>query len=236
MPSRSLFAAGLDRLDRAALRRTASAAQQSVEAWSDAAERHGSLLQEWIKGDEVRVDKRYPDPDIVDRRNGCQFFYHCHRHSREEHGHVHIFYHARASGARRYIGREKQPWHRTAPTHLLAIGLDNRGVPVSLFTVNRWVTDGFWFDAATTLGMVDRFHMNIAGDYGASATWLTGFVRMYRPAIEQLLHRRDQVIARIAKRTGLSQALESRRHELLSRIDVNWLADIEHLESRCGAR
>jgi hypothetical protein len=44
-----------------------------------------------------------------------------------------------------------RPLDRTDPSHLIAIGLDARGLPVSLFTVNRWVTGGHWLDTPTTL-------------------------------------------------------------------------------------
>lgn len=49
-------------------------AQRSVHAWGDAIRKYGSLLQNWIGGNEVREHERYPDPDVADRRHGYQFF------------------------------------------------------------------------------------------------------------------------------------------------------------------
>ena len=40
---------------------------------------------------------------------------------------------------------------RPAPSPLLSIGLDARGLPVSIFTLNHWVAGGYWFDAATSM-------------------------------------------------------------------------------------
>ena len=171
-------------------------AQRSVRAWGRAVSEHGSLLQSWIRGREVRVGERYPDPDITDRCNGSQFFYHSHRHGSLEHGHVHLFHHASISGRRRYVNGTRNPWKRSAPSHLFGIGLDSRGLPVSLFTVNLWVTDGYWFDAATTYAMARRFGVSGVDEHQASSEWLTGFVAMYLPLIGRLLQKRDETLAR----------------------------------------
>jgi len=181
------------------------------------------------------MGQRYPDPDVTDRRSGYQFFYHSHRHGVQEHGHVHIFYHATASGQRRYLGREKTPWKRTAPTHLFAIGLDNRGLPVSLFCVNHWVTDGHWIDSQTTQSIVKRLKIHSAdSDFSESAEWITGFTVMYLPVIEKLLKERDLLITR---QTGsLSETLKDQSLEVLCAIEINWLKDVRKLETESARR
>jgi hypothetical protein len=63
-------------------------------------------------------------------------------------------------------------WARTAPSHLLAVSLDSRRLPVALFT------DGHWFDAATTLTFVDRFALRPDGEHAASARWIFGVTTM----------------------------------------------------------
>ena len=206
----------------------------SVQAWGRAAEKCGSLLQCWIRGQDVVMGQRYPDPDVTDRRSGYQFFYHSHRHGVQEHGHVHVFYHATASGKRRYLGREKTPWQRTAPTHLFAIGLDNRGLPVSLFCVNRWITDGHWFDYRTTQSIVKRLKVTHDSELSESAEWITGFSAMYLPVIEKLLEKRD---LRMARQAGsLSETLKDQSLEVLCAIEIDWLKDVQKLEAELARR
>jgi hypothetical protein len=122
---------------------------------------------------------------------------------------------------------------RTAPTHLFAISLDARGLPVGLFTVNRWVTDGHWFDAATTLSFVDRFALDAVESHAASCRWLTNFVRLYRPLIEAILLKRD---ARLARRASLEDALIDHRLEVLSLQPLDWAADLDALEAEAARR
>lgn len=211
-------------------------AQSSVHAWGDATQKYGSLLQSWICGEEVRENERYPDPDILDRRHGYQFFYHSHRHAAVEHGHLHLFYHATVSGNRRYISGEGKPWQRTDPSHLFAISLDSRGLPVSLFTVNLWVTNGHWLNASTILAAIQRFRIQIEGEHSMSAEWLTGFVGMYVPLIEYLLHRRDMTLSKLAKTHGMRKSLEDHQHEVLSVVKIDWLRDIQALETEWERR
>lgn len=156
-----------------------------------------------------------------------------HRDGDKEHGHLHLFWHATASGRRRYLRPGQARWMRGAPTHLFAISLDARGLPVALFTVNQWVTDGHWFDAATTLACVDRFAMGELEGHEHACRWLTGFVRLYRPLIHELLVKRDQ---RLKRRSNLQQALQDRKLELLSLLQIDWSADLDALETEARRR
>ncbi len=214
------------------------AAQRSLAGFAQATQAHGSLVQSWVRGAAVQALEHYPDGGLIDRRRGSQLFYHCHRPGRAEHGHVHLFWHATRSGQRRYLGRSRAPghagaWARTAPSHLLAIGLDARGLPVSLFTVNQWVTGGHWFDAATTLGLVRRFRLEQVPGHEASCDWASGFVRLYEPLIDAVLQARDR---RLARETTLQAALEDRRIEVPSLVNLDWAADLTRLEREMARR
>ncbi len=195
------------------------AACDSLAGFAQATQAHGSLLQSWVRGAPVREYDHYPSDDVVDIARGSQFYYHAHRGESGEHGHVHLFWHAAASGRRRYARGGSQRWVRSAPTHLLAIGLDARGLPLTLFTVNRSVSGGYGFDAATTLAMLQRFRVAARGDHAASARWLNGFVRMYEPLIADLLVARDAVPA-------------NDRREVLSQVRLDWARDLDALERR----
>lgn len=208
-------------------------ARRSVSAFADVTCASGSLLQGWIQGREVVQFEHYPPDDVVDRRSGSQFYYHAHRDGDREHGHLHLFWHATVTGSRRYQRPDRARWVRTAPTHLLAISLDARGLPTALFTVNRWVTDGHWFDADTTAALVDRFAMGDVAGHELSCRWLTGFVQLYRPLIGRLLADRD---LRLARRADLAQALDDRRLEVLSMAPIDWAADLDALEAESARR
>ena len=209
------------------------AARDSVAAFSEATATSGSLIQSWIQGREVVEYEHYPPNDIVDRRRGSQFYYHAHRDGDLEHGHLHLFWHATASGRRRRLRAGQASWTRTAPSHLVAISLDARGLPVGLFTVNHWVTDGHWFDAQTTLSFVDRFALQPEGEHATSARWITAFVRLYRPRIRVLLEQRDK---RLARRADLAAALADHRLEVLSLQRLDWAADLDAIESEATRR
>lgn len=208
-------------------------ARDSVSAFAKVTAEHGSLIQSWVAGRPVIQFEHYPPEDLVNVRRGSQFYYHAHRDGDQEHGHLHVFWHATATGRRRYLKPGKPRWNRTEPTHLFAISLDARGLPVGLFTVNQWVTDGHWFDAGTTMACVDRFAMGDVEGHEHSCRWLTGFVRLYRPQIGELLVQRDKLLAR---RTDLARALQDRRLEVLGLIPIDWIADMHMLEAESDRR
>ena len=210
-----------------------AAARASVTAFVEATESSGSLLQSWIEGREVVEFEHYPPDEVIDARRGSQFYYHSHRDGDREHGHLHLFWHATSSGRRRYSRPGRPRWVRTAPTHLVGISLDARGLPVGLFTVNRWVTEGPWFDAATTMSFVERFEMADVAGHAQSCRWLTGFVQLYQPLIAHLLAQRDR---RLARRADLAQALADHRLEILSQVPIDWAADLDALESEADRR
>jgi hypothetical protein len=208
-------------------------ARDSVSAFAEVTATSGSLLQSWVDGREVVEFDHYPPDEVVDLRRGSQYYYHSHRDGDREHGHLHLFWHATASGRRRHHKPGRARWTRTAPTHLFAISLDARGLPVALFTVNRWVTDGHWFDAPTTMSFVERFRLGEVPGHAQSCRWLTGFVRLYRPLIADLLVQRDR---RLARRCDLMQALRDHRLEVLSKVPIDWAADLDALEAEACRR
>jgi hypothetical protein len=215
------------------LRIAVETARASVSAFARATEASGSVIQSWVRGQDVVQVDHYPPDDIVDDESGSQFYYRCHRSGGAEHGHLHLFWHATRNGRRRRAPAGTRRWLRIDPSHLFAISLDARGLPRGLFTVNRWVTDGHWFDAPTLLGHVDRFAMRLVEGHQHSCAWITSFVRMYRPVVEELLKQRDR---RLAGRRDLSSALDDRELEVLSQIDIDWGADLDALEAEFAAR
>lgn len=228
-------------LSDAELLRTHQAARASLDSFSRATRQHGSLIQSWVAGASVVALEHYPGGGVVDRRSGSQFFYHSHRAGNvsgdAEHGHLHLFWHATRSGRRRYLGPPgatgRDDWKRSAPSHLIAIGLDARGLPVSLFSVNQWVADGHWFDADTTLGMMRCFGVKGIGPHADSCRWLTAFVRLYEPVIGKLLRARDR---RLAMQACPAAARDDRGMEVVSTARLDWLADLTRIDHELKRR
>ena len=69
-----------------------------------------------------------------------------------------------------------------------------------------------------------------------SAEWLTGFVSMYVPLIEYLLYRRDTILSKLAKTHGMKKFLGDHQHEVLSVVKIDWLRDIQTLETEWERR
>jgi hypothetical protein len=99
--------------------------------------------------------------------------------------------------------------------------------------VNHWVTDGHWFDAETTLGMLRRFELRDVGDHADACAWLSAFVRLYEPVIARVLRGRDRVLR---KRPDQKAALDDRRIEVVSTAQLDWSDDLRRLEAEVRAR
>jgi hypothetical protein len=204
-------------------------ARAAVGGFVQATQAHGSLIQSWVRGATVQALEHYPENNVVDRRCASQFFYHCHRSDGAEHGHLHLFRHATRNGRR----RRHSELLRGEPSHLVAIGLDARGLPVSLFTVNRWVTGGHWFDADTTLQLLRGFEMQDGPEHAGACRWISGFVGMYEAVIARLLAARDR---RLARHAGGAGALEDRHIEVLSSARLDWAEDLRRIDRELARR
>jgi hypothetical protein len=138
---------------------TASARLHSI--YAALAKRRQHLLDPLLNGEAPIQWHHYPEDDATDRTTGYQWFYHSHspedRPGAVEHGHFHLF--ARRSLWGRRLGskteRQFAEMTRGQPSkadtrHLLSIGLNANGLPLSLFTVNSWVTGDRMLSATLT--------------------------------------------------------------------------------------
>lgn len=141
-----------------------------------------SVLLKILPSKDLITFKHYPEKDVYDPVSGAQWYYHCHDNSEEEgeHGHFHCFV--------RPDGRD------SAPCHLIAVGVDSRGKPTRLFTVNQWVVGGPWFDADTTNSFLDRFNVELAEPDFLVNRWLTAMITRYEKEIIQLNVERDRYL------------------------------------------
>jgi hypothetical protein len=108
-----------------------------------------------------------------------------------------------------------------AMAHLVAIAMDETGVPIRLFTTNRWVTGETWYAGADVAAMLERFAIARATPSWPVNRWLGAMVRLFRPQIAALVEARDTAIAAHAAAHPEANALEDRALEVTSSLDID---------------
>ena len=196
------------------LRQRYQAGCRSLRHWLMVNEQHGSLVRACTGEGVVLADRHYPEDDWRDPLSGGQAYYHCHRPG-EEHGHLHLFMPAEPGADL---------------THLLAIGLDPRGLPLSLFTVNRWVANDAWLPAQLTCHLLERFSLAASEADRHTSGWLEQLIRFYAPTIQSLLLERDRTLE--DREGSLEQALEDRDLEIPSQLTIDWGADLDSVQQQ----
>lgn len=147
------------------------------------------------------------------RTQALHYYYHSHAVSgaaQDEHGHFHLF-------AQLGAGDDGKPRY----THLVAIGVDARGLPLRLFTTNRWVTDETWLPAPRVVALAERIAAATAPAADPVERWLQAQLGVFAPQVAALLEHRDQRVQsrqRSGHRPGL---LEDRRMHVLSQCRVS---------------
>ncbi len=179
-----------------------AAGSRLLETYAGLAQRGAHLFGELLGGQTPKQWNHYPDDDAIDQGTGFQWFYHSHspedRPGAFEHGHIHLFARRKLWSRRLHSVREiefgKLGSGASNPNtrHLLAIGLDAKGVPVSLFTVNSWVTGDLMLTAKTTADLLDRIRLD-TGHPDVDAV-VESLVRLCRVEIRTLLAQRDSAL------------------------------------------
>ena len=100
--------------------------------------------------------------------------------------------------------------------HLIAISMDKHGIPIALFSTNRWVTGETWYAARDAVAMLDLFEMDLARPSWPVNRWLTGMLRLFRPQIVQLLEERDRAVSAWGAAHAGKDVFEDRDLELTS--------------------
>ena len=143
-----------------------------------------------------------PAGDVYDRESHSQYYYHAHRSG--EHGHFHTF--LREAGMPPGVQPVEQSEIEVMKqrddklSHLVAISMDKWGFPIGLFTTNRWVTAENWYAAADVAAMLDCYVINHARPSWPTNRWVTAMLRLFRPQIVALFHRRDAKVKEWQKR------------------------------------
>ncbi len=177
-----------------------------------------------------------PAGDIYDHASHSQFYYHAHR--KGEHGHFHTFVRERGMPdgvvpvAQSEMDYMKQRDDRLS--HLIAISMDNRGLPIALFTTNRWVTAENWYACTDVCAMLDGFDVDLARPSWPTNRWISAMLRLFRPQIIDLLVQRDEVIKDWQDRHEEQDVFEDRRLEIPSELEISVDAQMVQIREALG--
>lgn len=192
------------RASRAAIGRPRPAGQRLLDTYASLAARGEHLLHELIGEQVPHQWQHYPDDDAIDPCSGYQWFYHSHapedRPDTLEHGHFHLFA-RRPLWSRRLRSRAERDFaaltghadRQVHTRHLLAVGINAKGLPISLFTVNSWVTGDLMLSSSGTQRLLACMQLRTGNE--AIDTVLESVVALCRDEIVELLARRDVTLA-----------------------------------------
>ncbi len=219
---------GVDRNRRSPPTRIATqvAGLRLLEIYSGLARRGEHLLGHVLGGKLPRQWQHYPEVDAIDSERGYQWFYHSHspqdRPGAAEHGHIHLFARRKLWSRRLRSAHEIEfasladdPTQQVSTRHLISIGLDAKGIPISLFTVNSWVTGDLMLSATNTALLLDQMTLDTGNE--EVDTVIECVVRLYKDEIRDLLLNRDVLLYR-KRAPGI---LDDERLEMLSEIAIN---------------
>lgn len=184
-----------------------------LTTYAGLAERGEHLLESLLGGQPPKQWAHYPDDDAIDEKHGYQWFYHSHspedRPGAAEHGHIHLFaqrklWTRRLRSAREisFAKLEGNPTKAINTRHLLTIAFDAKGLPVSLFAVNSWVTGDLMLSAETTARLLED--MVLATGHNVVDAVVESVVQLFRQEIQQLLEQRDQTLFDFAGKNVLA--------------------------------
>lgn len=210
----------LQNLPRARLEAMAAAGERILNCYGDLRGDGTSIVGEVLKGQGSFLEwDHYPAGDVYDLESHSQYYYHAHPPERRanlwgaEHGHFHTFL--------RPEGLPKSRGETSPPIHLMAISMDNHGRPIRLFATNRWVTGETWRPADDVIACLDRFAMSCVLPSRAVNVWITDMLRLFRPQVETLLHRRDAAIEAWRRdHPDINDPLEDRNLEVAAIADI----------------
>ena len=205
-----------------------------LHTYSELADGHQHLLDELLTGEPPRQWEHYPLDDAMDSSSGYQWFYHSHskedRPGSSEHGHIHLFA-KRPLWSRRLKSHAELEFQKICGTpktqvdtrHLLVIGLNAKGIPISLFTVNSWVTGDLMLSTDLTMQLLASIRLN-TGHTKVDAV-IESVIHLCLPEIQRLMVQRD---ATLASFSGTNK-LNNEKLELLSELSIDLDAKLESL-------
>ena len=237
----------------------AAAGETALDSYRVLASTGRSLVSEALAATDGFYEWRhYPEGDVYDPGTHAQYFYHAHppgERAASEHGHFHAFLRPRGmpSGVQPLMLPElaipdapaqpldpvfqpaRQPNQgedNDRLSHLVAISMDASGVPIRLFTTNRWVTGETWYRAEDVLPMLDRFAIGNREPSEPLNRWITAMFALFRPEMRALLAARDAAIMNWRRRhRGKVHVFEDRRLEVASALSIDTEKQVRRVEA-----
>ncbi|PWQ94986.1 DUF6969 family protein [Leucothrix arctica] len=187
-----------------------------------------NIVGECLKGQGDFYElSHYPQDDVYDAESKSQYYFHAHRGINGEYGHFHTFMRAPGmhASAKPIKNTSTEPWPsgNDALSHLVCISMNQEGVPIGLFTTNRWVTGEAWYRAEDVVPMIDQFEVDHAFPNLAVNLWISAMFRFYKSEIAELIVSRDEVIGEWQSKYLERDVFEDRDLEIASfkTIDVD---------------
>jgi len=194
------------------------AAQELASIQMKYAESGRTLSEAALCGAKEFVEwQHYPINDLVDEVSGYEFYYHAHSADEMphgEHGHFHV------------IRRDTEGFH-----HLIGIALNQRGLPIRLFTTNQWVTGEEMAGSAMVIKSIRGFEMVKKGRMALVSRWVSALIKLFSAEIERLILERDQMIAQLVAEMGNRElVMNSRKHHVLTECQIDLMQRLsDHL-------
>lgn len=223
------------------LERMADAGRQIRECYRLLGKSDANAVGEVLRGQGKFYEwDHYPKGDVYDRETHSQYYYHAHPVELRggEHGHFHTF--LRPKGMPPGIEPEGVGNYEPlsdpddALSHLVAISMDQTGLPIRIFTTNRWVTGEVWYAADDVIAMLDNFMMDLAYPSWPVNVWITSMMVLFRPQIEDLLRARDRVVAEWAANHPDCNVYEDRDLDITSMVDISVEGQIAAIDAALG--
>ena len=152
---------------------------------------------------EFRQWDHHPKGDAIDPDSGARWFYHAHPpedRGEEEHGHFHIFLPLEAFDGIEPI-ETPQKDDAAKVVHVAALAFDRDGLPVEWLATAHRVTMDHMMPGAEIAKRLDLLTLDRAGEKSSLekvGQWLGLALESNRPALVDMLHRRDAALAAIA--------------------------------------
>jgi hypothetical protein len=217
------------------------AARELAQVYSELSRNNSHLLDELLAGTSPAV-QRHPPDGAADAMHGYQWYYQADNKAElpgsneflGEIGYFHLFareeswspFTATTSGqayAQKLGVEADEPGNR----HLLGIGIDARGLPSRLFTVNSWVTGSTLLSAQASAALLAD--MRLATGFSLIDRVLCAISAIYGPEIRRLLESRDAALLRALSDDPKSTSKPSL--EVLSELPVDAEDKLRQLES-----
>lgn len=217
----------------------AAAAEQLTEVYRVLSKTGDNVVGELLRGVETFYEwDHYPKGDIYDPSSHSQYYYHAHAPEQRfpgEHGHFHTFLRPKGMPP----GVKPAPVAGATPpqdpddalSHLVAVAMDARGLPIRLFTTNRWVTGEVWYRGEDVRRMLPRFEIDHVRPSWPVNLWITALLALFRPQIEALIDARDTAVREWERRVVPPDVYEDRDLEVTSFAEISVDDQIEALNA-----